>query len=85
MKKAMYYGVKRSGITMEFTMSKALAQPEAFSEGLLVPKSGKKCLAVGWGDVMVCLKEALAVSPEMRADLKAMLEEQALVVPKEAS
>jgi len=81
MKRIMYFGPRRSGIWSKSTMSKKLNEPTAYDMGIAVPTSAssKVAVTVPWGDVMVCLKEALAASPEMRADLKALLEEQALV------
>lgn len=78
MKRISYFGVRRSGLSMKVTLNRKLDEPTVNDSGIIVPMSGKNGIVVPWGDVMVCVKEALAASPEMRADLKAMLEEQAI-------
>lgn len=84
MKRIAYFGVRRSALFMKGTFNKKLGEPTAYDQGIAVPTSSesKNAITVPWGDVMVCLKEALAASPEMRADLKAMLEEHALMDAK---
>lgn len=80
MRKIAYFGPRRSGLWTKSTMSKKLDEPTAYDMGIAVPTaaSTKVVVTVPWGDVMVCLKEAIGASPEMRADLKTMLDEQAL-------
>jgi hypothetical protein len=81
MKLVRYYGVKRSEVVLSATLHTALKQSEAHPDGILVPKGGRKAAILGWGDALICLKEALLVSPEMRSDLRNLLEECEAVAP----
>ena len=75
MRTISYFGVRRSGLSMKVSLNKVIDAPTAIEQGIVIPTSGKNGVTAPWGDVMVCVKEALAASPQMRADMKAMLEE----------
>jgi len=75
MRTISYFGARRSGLSMKVSLNRKIEEPTAVDQGIVIPTSGKNGVTAPWGDVMVCVKEALTVSPQMRADMKAMLEE----------
>ena len=76
MKKIDYFGARRSGLTVSgVQLTKAAHEPTAIAQGIYVPTSKKAGHVVPWGDVMVCMREALAASSEMCNDMQALLEE----------
>lgn len=84
MKSISYFGVRRSGITMKVSLNKHISEPTALEMGIVIPTGlGKSGIAVAWGDVVVCVIDAMAKCPQMRLDLRTAMEELYALEAKE--
>lgn len=72
-----YFGLQEGGVTMDVTLTKTAPDVPTFPipEGI-VHKTGKvKGVVVFWSDAVLHLRAALPASPELRADLRRILDE----------
>lgn len=74
MKSIMYTKPSDQIGSMTVTMSKAIHNHEADMFGIICGTGTKKARVVPWSVVAHCLAPALAVSPKLRADLRAMID-----------
>lgn len=77
LRRVSYFGLRDGGATMDATLTKDAPDVPTFPipEGI-VRKTGKaKGVVVFWSDVALHLRAALPASPELRADLRRLLDE----------
>lgn len=75
-RKIIYTGPAEQRLNMTFTLNKNAPDSEVFpiEGGLVVRTSGNKAKGVTWGVIVHALGEVMAVSPELRRDLRALLD-----------
>lgn len=77
MRSICYSGPASSGLTMDVELNATASQDDylAADPGIIARTSRKRGKCVPWSDVVHLLGKALKISPEMRADLRVMLDQ----------